>query len=218
MKLHGIKMSPFVQRVLMAAEIKGIELDLIPLPAGGTHSSEFAAISPTRRFPVLEESDGWRIIESMPIVAYLDRTHPGPGLLPKDVRAMAKMGAIASIVDSDIHSGLRHFGLQKIFGFPANEALLAYGRDQITVGLDALEHMGIGFESWALADTPTIADVALVPTLALGKVIAELSDAGDLVAGRPGIDAYWARVHEVPLVARVYSDILDGFRRSLKLV
>jgi glutathione S-transferase len=217
MKLHGIPMSPFVQRVLMAAQIKGIEIELAALPAGGMQTPEFAAISPTRRMPVLEESDGWRVVESGPIVAYLDETQPGPPLFPRNARAAAKARAIASIVDAEVHAGLRHFGLQKIFGSGDCEALLDYGSDQIAVGLDSLERMGVGSDLWAVGDAPSIADITFVPTLALGKIIAEVTDAGALVAGRPGIDAYWARVQADPIAARVYADIRDGFRQFLQL-
>ncbi len=216
MKLHGVIFSPFVQPVLMAARIKGIELELTPLPAGGTQSAEFAAISPMRRMPVLEESDGWTMAESASIVAYLEETQPGPSLLPVDARDAAKARLIAGLVDTEIAAGLRHFIVQKLFRMQDEPALLDHGRAQLRRGLAAIEQIGVNGGRWAVGDQPSVADIALVPLLSLGDLITGHSDSGELISGLPGIDAYWARARADPLGNRSYVEMRDGFLASRK--
>lgn len=207
MKLHGSPLSPFVQRVLLAARIKGVELDLVPLPRGGMQSEAFAAISPMRRIPVLEEDDGWTMVESSAIVAYLEDSRPGPSLLPDDARIAAKARMIDSILDSEIASGLRHFVVQKWFRACDEPSQLEYGRRQIDLGLDAVERIGVGSGPWLVGSQPTLADAALIPFMVLGELIEEASDSGPLMSGRPGIDGWWSEAQATPLARSAISEM-----------
>jgi glutathione S-transferase len=211
MKLHGVPFSPFVQRVLIAGRIKGHELPLQPIGGPALQSPEFAAISPMRRIPVLEEADGWTLSESAPIIAYLDETLDGPSLLPADPRGRAKARLLAGQVDTEFAAGLRHFVVQKLFRMYDEPKLCTYGMEQLGKGLDAIEQIGIGADRWAVGDSPTIADAALIPFLTLSDLITEFTDAGPLHPGRPGVDGYWARAKADPIGARSFGEMRDGF-------
>lgn len=207
MKLYGFILSPFVQRVLIAARLKGHEIPVVPPLGGAIASPEFAAISPMRRIPVLEEDDGWRLAESAPIIAYLDEVLPGPPLLPADPRARALAREIAGLVDTEIGAGLRHFMVQNVFCLRSDAGQLDYGRQQLTLGLDAIERIGVGSHDWAAADAPGIADAALIPVLALAEIIEAHFEGGDLIGGRPGIEAYWARARESAIGERARTEM-----------
>jgi glutathione S-transferase len=165
MKLYGVNFSPFVQRVLIAGRIKGVEIPVEPPPGGAMQSPEFAMISPMRRIPVLEEADGWTLCESAPIVSYLEETLPGPSLLPESPRDRARARQIAGLVDTEFAAGLRHYVVQKLFRMRDEPAQLSYGRDQLNLGLDAIERIGLPAEGWAAGSSPGIADAALIPFL-----------------------------------------------------
>ena len=207
MKLYGFILSPFVQRVLIAARLKGYEIPVVPPLGGAIASSEFAAISPMRRIPVLEEDDGWHLAESAPIIAYLDETLPGPPLLPADPRARALAREVAGLVDTEIGAGLRHFMIQNVFCVCSDAGQLDYGRKQLALGLDAIDRIGVGRDEWAAGDAPGIADAALVPVLALAEIIDGHFDGGGLIAGRPGIEAYWSRAKESSIGARTRAEM-----------
>ena len=49
------------------------------------------------------EIDGKTLIQSLPIIEYLDETHPEPPLLPPDPAGRARVRALAAIVACDIH-------------------------------------------------------------------------------------------------------------------
>jgi glutathione S-transferase len=207
MKLYGFILSPFVQRVLIAARLKGHEIPVVPPSGGTTTSAEFAAISPMRRIPVLEDDDGWHLAESAPIIAYLDDALPGPPLLPADPRARAMARLVSGLVDTEIAAGLRHFMLQNVFCMCSDAGQLDYGRQQLALGLDAVERIGIGRDEWATGEAPGIADAALIPVLALADIVGTHFDGGDLMAGRPGIADYWQRARDSAIGARTRAEM-----------
>ncbi|HEY0270411.1 MAG TPA: glutathione S-transferase family protein [Sphingomonas sp.] len=207
MKLYGFVLSPFVQRVLIAARIKGHEIAVVPPPGGGLSSPAFAAISPTRRIPVLEEADGWRIGESAAIVAYLDETLPGPPLLPAEPRARALARQVAGLGDTDVGAGLRHLMVQNVFRSGSDKGQLDYGRAQLALGLDALQRIGVGRWAWAAGQAPGIADAVLIPQLALAELIERHFDGGKLIGDRPAIADYWRRARVSDIGARCVAEM-----------
>jgi glutathione S-transferase len=211
MKLYGVNFSPFVQRVLIAGRIKGVEIPVEPPPGGAMQSPEFAMISPMRRIPVLEEADGWTLCESAPIVSYLEETLPGPSLLPESPRDRARARQIAGLVDTEFAAGLRHYVVQKLFRMRDEPAQLSYGRDQLNLGLDAIERIGLPAEGWAAGSSPGIADAALIPFLALADLIAEFTGEQPVDPGRAKIEAYAERAKADQLGARTFKEMRDGF-------
>jgi glutathione S-transferase len=208
MKLYGFLVSPFVQRVLIAARLKGHELTLEPPPGGRLTSAEFAEISPMRRIPVLETDDGWRLAESATIIAYLDETLEGPPLLPADPRARAHARLVSGLVDTEIGAGSRHLITQLIFRSCSDAGQLDYGRQQVTHGLDALERIGVGNRGWAAGVAPGIADAALLPALALLQIIDKDFDGGIAIGDhRPGLRAYWARARGTEIGVRTCEEM-----------
>ncbi len=72
MILHGVKLSPFVFKVMVALEEKGIAYSVEP-PAPALH--------PLGKMPVLRDGDVV-VPDSSVICAYLDAKQPSPALLP----------------------------------------------------------------------------------------------------------------------------------------
>ena len=206
MKLYGFRLSPFVQRVLIAARVKGQEIPVVP-PPGGLSSSAFAAISPMRRIPVLEEADGWRIGESAAIVAYLDETLPGPPLLSVEPRARALARQVAGLGDTEIGPGIRHLMVQTVFCSASDKGQLDYGREQLAQGLAALQRIGVGRWAWAAGQEPGIADAVLIPLLALTELIETHFDGGNLLKPYPAILDYWARAQVSAIGARCVAEM-----------
>lgn len=92
MKLHAIPHSTNVHRVLLALEAKGLDAEVVQHPVGDR--SGVRAISGQDLVPVLEADDGRLLMDSMPIVAWIDATWPDPNpLYPRDERARAEVQA-----------------------------------------------------------------------------------------------------------------------------
>ena len=86
--IHGVAVSPFVRKVLVAFEEKGVsyeQREFAPLPK----TPELFAKHPLGKIPILEH-DGNYIPDSSVICAYLDRLHPENPLYPTDPADFAR--------------------------------------------------------------------------------------------------------------------------------
>ena len=98
MKLYGAIASPYVARVMMFAQIKGIDLPLEETPGGGPRSEEYLALTPIGRMPTLDV-DGQIIAESEVICEYLEEVYPEQPGLPADAMDRAISRMVSRIVD-----------------------------------------------------------------------------------------------------------------------
>ena len=64
-------------------------------------SEEFTKLNTKNELPVLQ-IDNHTLLQSVPIIEYLDQTRPEPRLIPQDPLKAAQTRAIAEIVNSGI--------------------------------------------------------------------------------------------------------------------
>ena len=87
MKVIGSFVSPYVRKVLVCMELKGLDYEVDPItPFHG--NDEFRRMSPLCRIPVLID-DRLVLTDSSVICEYLDEKYPEPPLLPTDPRERA---------------------------------------------------------------------------------------------------------------------------------
>jgi len=94
----GSYLSPYVRKVLVCLEIKGIayEVDTI-VPFYG--NDRFSELSPLRRIPVLVDGD-LVITDSSIICQYLEERQPLPRLLPENIRDRARARWLEEFADT----------------------------------------------------------------------------------------------------------------------
>lgn len=141
---------------------------------------EYRAVNPQGFLPYLIEDDGdtgdnFALSQSLAIIEYLDETHPKPPLLPKDSRERAFARSIAQIIACDIHPLNNPRVLDTLAAdFAMNDAQRTqwYCR-WIHEGFTAIEALLMRHETergkpslFCVGDTPTIADICLVPQVA----------------------------------------------------
>lgn len=80
--VHGASASPFVRKVLVVLDEKGISYALNPVTPFGP-DPEFRKISPLGKIPAMTEN-GHSLCDSSVICAYLERCHPEPAMYPAD--------------------------------------------------------------------------------------------------------------------------------------
>jgi maleylpyruvate isomerase len=174
MKLYSYFRSSAAYRVRIALNLKGLDYDIVPvhlLKDGGQQlSTEYRALNPTALVPTLAE-DGWAVGQSMAIVEYLEETHPEPPLLPRDPKERARVRAIAQNIACDIHplNNLRVLKYLKRTLGVSEEAKNAWYRHWVEEGLAALETLLARSPEtgrYCHGDTPTMADLCLVPQMA----------------------------------------------------
>jgi maleylacetoacetate isomerase len=169
MKLYGYFRSSAAFRVRIALNLKGLDYEgaFVHLRRGDQRRPEFLGVNPQGLVPALE-IDGERLIQSLPIIEYLDETHPEPPLLPPDAAGRARVRALAAIVACDIHpiNNLRVLRyLTRQLGHH-QAAIEAWYNHWIAEGFAAFEALLQGDRRSGLfchGERPGLADIALVP-------------------------------------------------------
>ncbi|WP_407168201.1 maleylacetoacetate isomerase [Bradyrhizobium sp. ORS 111] len=170
MKLHGYFRSSASYRVRIALNLKGLTPEHLPhhLRKGEQCAPNYLAINPQGLVPTLENDAGAILTQSLAIIEWLDETYPNPPLLPQDPLRRAKVRAFAQAIACDTHpvqnlkvlARLRQLGL-------AEEKVTEWAAWANREGLSACEIL-IAEEAgpFCFGDTPTLADLCLVPQLA----------------------------------------------------
>jgi len=98
MKIIGSYVSPYVRKVLVCMEIKGIDYEVDPItPFFG--NDEFRRLSPLCRIPVM--IDGSLVLTDSTVIAeYLDEQYPEPALLPKESKERARARWLEEFADT----------------------------------------------------------------------------------------------------------------------
>jgi maleylacetoacetate isomerase len=167
--LHDYFRSSAAYRVRIALNLKGVDYDSRPvnLVEGAQRSEEYRALNPQGLVPTLE-IDGLRLTQSLAIIVYLDQKFPEPPLMPGDPADQAHVRAMALSIACDIHplNNLRVLKyLKGELGQPQEE-VDAWYRHWVTEGLAALEATSAARAgAFLFGDTPSLADVCLVPQL-----------------------------------------------------
>ena len=172
MIFHGYFRSSAAWRCRIAFNLKGLDYEFrgVHLQKSEHKSDDYVALNPQALVPTLE-AEGVVLTQSLAIMEWLDETYPDVPLLPGDKNLRAQVRAFAQIIACDIHP------LQNLRVL--NHLAETYGADQaakdawcntwLRPGLEACEaiarkqaHGG----AFVFGDTPTIADICLIPQLA----------------------------------------------------
>lgn len=98
MKIIGSYVSPYVRKVLVCMELKGLDYEIDPItPFFG--NDEFRRLSPLCRIPVLIHDD-LVLTDSTVIAEYLDERYPEPPLLPREPKERARARWLEEYADT----------------------------------------------------------------------------------------------------------------------
>src|ERR1700751_2604706 len=172
MKLYGYFRSSAAYRVRIALGLKGLAYEpaAVHLRKGEQRAAAYCAINAQALVPTLEDARGI-FPQSLAIIKYVDERSPQPPLLPDMPEARARVRAIALAIACDIHplDNLRVLQyLVRTLG-ASEDAKNSWYRHWIDLGLRALESQlarDAATGTFCHGETPTLADVCLVPQLA----------------------------------------------------
>lgn len=169
MKLYGYFRSSAAFRVRIALNLKKLDYEsaFIHLRRGDQRQPGFLDVNPQGLVPALETDDAL-LIQSLPIIEYLDETYPSPPLLPRDAKGRARVRALAAIVACDVHP-INNLRVLRYLLRPLGHdeaAVETWYNHWIAEGFGALERLLAGDGQtgrFCHGDTPGLADVVLVP-------------------------------------------------------
>ena len=158
-------------RVRIAMALKGLPYssEYIHLLEGGGRnwSPEYLAINPQGLVPMLKDG-AILLTQSLAIIEYLDHTCPQPPLLPAMVQERAYVRSLAQMISSDVQplNNLQVLEyLRQRLQVP-EEGILEWYHHWTSLGFQAMEqrlaqHGCSG--SFCFGDSPTLADICLIP-------------------------------------------------------
>jgi maleylpyruvate isomerase len=157
--------------VRIALECKGVDFECIPVhlvrSGGEQYGPAYRTLNPQSRVPALESPDGV-LTQSMAILEWLEEVYPEPPLLPRKPGDRARVRALAQIMVADVqplqNTSVTRFlqGTLKV----DDAALQVWLREWIIRGLRTFEEMlaqAVDGGDFCVGDSPTLADVCLVP-------------------------------------------------------
>jgi maleylpyruvate isomerase len=174
MKLYTFFRSSASYRVRIALNLKGLEYEQAPihLRRGGGEQLKpaYKAINPQALLPALED-EGQIFSQSLAIIEYLEERYPKPPLLPSDAAERAVVRSMALLIACEVHpiQNLRVLNHLKSDHKQSDDDTIRWARHWINLGLSALEQMVISVSKqgeFCFGQTPTMADLCLVPQLA----------------------------------------------------
>ena len=210
MKLYGFPLSPFVRKVMVVAQEKGIDAEIVPAnPAHPTE--EFLAVSPYGKIPAMDD-DGFCLADSSAIAHYLDAKHPEPALLPGDPKARARAIWFDEVADTVLMPAgapmlFNRLVGPKFLGVPGDEAAAKAAEEAVAGRLGYIEQT-LGEDGW-LDEDFSLGDIAVSSMVKSLSYASWTIDAGAF----PKTAAWYDRVCARPAwqaAAAVESGIMAG--------
>jgi glutathione S-transferase len=200
-KVYGVHGSPFVRKVFIALDFKGIPYEVVPqMPFSG--DADYLEINPLGKVPTLVDGE-LTLGDSKVICQYLEDAYPDPALYPRNAADKAMAHWYEDLCGgriSELAAGIFFQRFMRPFAFkqePDEELVSRIIERDLPPMLDYLE--GQVPESGFLFGKFTMAD------LCIASPFVNASYAGyEVDASRwPGVAALIARVREQPQVQAV---------------
>jgi maleylacetoacetate isomerase len=173
MKLFDYYRSSAAYRVRIGLNLKGIapERAFVHLRRGAQREEQYLALNPQGLVPSLITDTGDVLTQSLAILEWLDETYTKPPLLPPDAAGRARARSLALAIACDIHplnnTRVTTY-LTSTLGV-TEEQKNGWYKYWIDMGFEALETRlarDAATGRFCHGDTPTIADICLVPQMA----------------------------------------------------
>lgn len=194
LEIIGVPFSNYVRAIRMLCEEKGVPHQLTP---ARPHSPEVTAISPTGQIPCLRHGDV-ALCESKALATYIDKSFPGPKLIPEDPVGAARCEQWVSFGNAKADRWImREFIVPSVFFDKAkgpDTAKINAALPEIDKCLAAIDGQ-LAKTGHIAGEALTYADLHLLPMLVL---LENFATTKELLAKYPRVEAYVARLRERP--------------------
>lgn len=190
LKLYSHPLSFNSRRVWIALLEKNLQFELVELKLDGDQFlPEFLALNPFHHIPVLVD-DGFRIIESLAILDYLEAKYPTPTMLPTEAQKLAIARMVEMVTINELAPATNPL-LMQMFGVESDESKLEESRKKLTTSLNFLENL-LSDKSYYGGEQISLADIVA------GSVITSLTYFNVSLDNYPLLNAWCERLEQRP--------------------
>jgi len=200
-QIHGVHGSPFVRKVFVALDLKGLEYEIVPqMPFTG--DEEYLKVNPLGKIPTLVDGD-LTLGDSKVICRYLESAYPDPALYPTDVKERAMADWYEDLCGghvAELAAGIFFQRFMRPFAFkqePDEELVATITDKKLPPMLDYLDSQ-VPAEGYVFGDF-TLADMAIISPFINAAYAGYEVDA----ARWPNMAGLISRVRALPAVAGV---------------
>ncbi len=169
-RLYGYFQSSAAYRARIALNLKDLDYELVAIhltkDGGHQFTEEYTKLNPQQLVPAIIDG-GVTLTQSMAIMEYLEEAYPDHPILPADPAGRARVRSLSQIVACDIHP-LNNLRVRKYivedFGLTQDHGQ-TWQENWINKGFAAYEKMAAGGGAFSHGDTPTMADICLIPQM-----------------------------------------------------
>ena len=217
MILYQSNLSPFASRCRIQIYAKGIPDVEYRLPPGGMSSDEFKTHNPSGKMPALAV-DGRVLGESEVICEFLEDHFPATPLRPNSAMDRAQVRLLSRVTDLYILDPLFKL-LPHMNPSDRDQSAVDENVDIVKTNLAILEdylargeYRGGGY---AVGDTLSLADCAMVPALFVVVNLLPAFGVAAPLAATKSLDKYWRDIQQDEFCSRVLSEMMEGFKASM---
>ncbi len=208
MKLYNKPLSPYCAFIRIIAEVKGLPLKLIDVPAGPPLPESFREISPMRRIPVLITGSGETLFEASVIAEYLEERFPEKPMLPADPKDRAQIRIIMRLLDLDVLPSIIPVllaGKNNPLSPEKTAQIFAHTRHALKTVEDR-----ISSGPYVLGEEVTLADAWLAPARFLLESLRHFPNFEAILEDCPKIEGYLMNAQGIPEIAAVLGEMQDA--------
>ena len=145
------------RRVWITLLEKGLEFELVELKLDGDQfQPDFIALNPFHHIPVLVD-DGFRVIESLAILDYLNAKYHNPAMLPTEAQQLVIARMVEMVITNEFNPAISPLFMQ-LLGIEDDESEIKEARARLATGLSFLENL-LGNSSYYGGDRLSLADI-----------------------------------------------------------
>ena len=201
MIVYGNPLSPFVRKVLVYGEERGIAMTMKPIVLGQP-DAEFLEVSPFAKMPGLRDGE-FKLSDSTAIIAYLEAKHPDGALMPKDPEAIGRTVWFEEFVDTVAFAAAAPIFFNrvvaKLMGREGDAAVADNAQANVLPPIYAYLESQL-----RAADMPLVGDSFGIADIAVGSVLMNMGHcaAGPEAELYPKLCAWRAATHARPSFAK----------------
>lgn len=163
LKFYHNPLSPNSRRVWVALLEKEIPFEEVLLNLDGDQfQPDFLTINPFHHVPVVVD-DGFRVVESLAILDYLEAKYPTPALLPTDAQALATVRMVELVNANELVPAITPL-LRQMMGFGGAPQQLEQSKQKAIVVLKFFEHL-LDDQPYFGSDRLTLAEIVAGTTV-----------------------------------------------------